>query len=63
MPQRESIFQNQNLPDESFTDGDTHHLWPLQTMISYALSEPFDLISSEHDRHHLLLFRRQDLKI
>ena len=43
--------------------GDTHHMKnPLKTMISYAMSEPFDLISSEHDRHHLSLFREAGLK-
>jgi len=37
--------------------GDTHHLRnPLQTMLAYAKNEPWDLISSEHDRHHLPLF-------
>lgn len=43
--------------------GDTHHMHePLKTMLHYALSEPFDLISSEHDRHHLSLFREAGLQ-
>lgn len=42
--------------------GDTHHMQrPLQTMLGYALSEPWDIISSEHDRHHLPLFREAGL--
>ena len=37
--------------------GDTHHMvHPLKTMLSYAIQEPWDLVSSEHDRHHLPLF-------
>ena len=43
--------------------GDTHHLAsPLQTMLAYAMQEPWDLISSEHDRHHLLLFAEAGLR-
>ncbi len=43
--------------------GDTHHLKePLQTMLSYANNEPWDLISSEHDRHHLPLFTKAGLE-
>ena len=43
--------------------GDTHHMKkPLQTMLAYAQSEPWDLISSEHDRHHLPLFVKAGLK-
>ena len=42
--------------------GDTHHLChPLQTMLAYAIKEPWDLISSEHDRHHLPLFAQAGL--
>jgi Flp pilus assembly protein TadD len=37
--------------------GDTHHLAnPLQRMLAYALSEPFDWIISPHNRHHLHFF-------
>jgi len=43
--------------------GDTHHMnKPISSMISYALSEPWDLISSEHDRHHLPLFAQAGLR-
>lgn len=43
--------------------GDTHHMhYPLKTMLSYAQSEPWDLISSEHDRHHLPLFSQNGLR-
>ena len=42
--------------------GDTHHMSiPLQTMLHYASAEPWDLISSEHDRHHLPFFKRGGL--
>jgi hypothetical protein len=37
--------------------GDTHHLKnPIQRMLSYSLGEHWDLITSEHDRHHLPFF-------
>lgn len=43
--------------------GDTHHLHrPLASMLNYALQEPWDLISSEHDRHHLPLFAQAGLR-
>ena len=61
---RVNISGIKNLPGRKvLLMGDTHHLCkPLQTMISYVLSEPFDLISSEHDRHHLPLFREAGLE-
>lgn len=38
--------------------GDTHHLnKPIQTMIDYVKREKFDVIVSEHDRHHLHFFK------
>ena len=43
--------------------GDTHHMnKPIQKMLSYAHNETWDLISSEHDRHHLGLFRKSGLR-
>ena len=52
---RNHLRQLQALPGRKvLLMGDTHHLpQPLQTMLGYALAEPWDLISSEHDRHHL----------
>jgi glycosyltransferase involved in cell wall biosynthesis len=38
--------------------GDTHHLnLPIQTLLVYAAQEKFDYIISDHDRHHLHLFK------
>jgi hypothetical protein len=53
-----------NVPDVSGFDcpkvlcvGDTHHLTtPLQKMVAYAESAPFDFIVSSHNRHHLHWF-------
>jgi hypothetical protein len=43
--------------------GDTQHLpMPLRTMITYALSEPFDLVLSCHNRHHLHFFLEAGLR-
>ena len=37
--------------------GDTHHLnRPIQSLLSYGEQQPFDVIISEHDRHHLHYF-------
>ncbi|MEM1425584.1 MAG: glycosyltransferase [Cyanobacteria bacterium P01_H01_bin.130] len=37
--------------------GDTHHLTrPIQSLLGYAEQEQFDVIVSEHDRHHLHYF-------
>jgi len=42
--------------------GDTHHMEnPLRVMLDYARSEAWSLVSSEHDRHHLPLFREAGL--
>ncbi|MBF0332912.1 MAG: glycosyltransferase [Alphaproteobacteria bacterium] len=39
--------------------GDTHHLTqPIARLLDYAAAEPFDLILSDHDRHHLHYFRK-----
>ncbi|MBF0336154.1 MAG: glycosyltransferase family 1 protein, partial [Alphaproteobacteria bacterium] len=39
--------------------GDTHHLSaPIRRLLDYAAAEPFDLILSDHDRHHLHFFRK-----
>ncbi len=39
--------------------GDTHHLpAPISFLIEYAKSERFDIILSDHDRHHLHFFKR-----
>ncbi len=39
--------------------GDTHHLpAPISFLIDYAKSERFDIILSDHDRHHLHFFKR-----
>lgn len=41
-----------------FILGGTHHLTaPIQTLIDYAAAERFDLIMSEHNRHHLHFFK------
>ncbi|MBF0304627.1 MAG: glycosyltransferase [Alphaproteobacteria bacterium] len=38
--------------------GDTHHLdEPIRRLLDYAVAERFDLIVSDHDRHHLHFFR------
>jgi len=43
--------------------GDTHHLdSPLQNLIGYAKSEPFDFIIFDHTRHHAHWFARAGLK-
>lgn len=37
--------------------GDTHHLEePIRRLLDYAVAERFDLIVSDHDRHHLHFF-------
>ena len=39
--------------------GDTHHLPnPISFLIKYARLESFDLLVSDHDRHHLPFFQR-----
>ncbi|MCF8482480.1 MAG: glycosyltransferase [Rhodospirillum sp.] len=38
--------------------GDSHHqLRPLKTLLDYASREPFDIICTDHDRHHLHWFQ------
>lgn len=61
--QRTHIKNISSLPGKKILlMGDTHHLkQPLQTMLHYAMSETWDLISSEHDRHHLPLFAEAGL--
>lgn len=43
--------------------GDTHHgVEPLNRMVDYALSEPYDLYLTDHDRHHLWYYWLAGLK-
>jgi len=43
--------------------GDTHHLHkPLSTMLAYVSQEPWDLVASEHDRHHLPFFANSNIR-
>ena len=58
------IHDIDNLPGRKILlMGDTHHLSnPIEWMLKYALNEPWDLISSEHDRHHLSIFKDAGIK-
>jgi len=43
--------------------GDTHHPGvPLTSVISYALSEPFDFVILDHTRHHAHWFAKAGLR-
>ena len=35
---------------------------PIKSMLKYAQSEPWDLVSSEHDRHHLPIFIQSGIR-